>query len=79
MTELEPRRPDYAEHIRAAMLDPDTFLTLFDVTVDGFCKPHAPDGFQTRLAGKVALRDFGGWLNRRVGRPQLASADPIAW
>ena len=33
--------------------------------------PHQLDGFQTRLAAKVALHNFCIWLNRQVGRPAL--------
>ena len=42
-------------------------------------RPHALDGFQARLAAKVALHNFCGWLNHHLGRPMLAIADLIDW
>jgi hypothetical protein len=42
-------------------------------------RPHALDGFQARLAAKCALYNFCVWLNRRLGRPNLAFADLIDW
>lgn len=42
-------------------------------------RPHALDGFQARLAAKVALHNFCLWLNGQLGRPALAFADRIAW
>jgi hypothetical protein len=42
-------------------------------------RPHALDGFQARLAAKAALYNFCIWLNRRLGRPNLAFADLIDW
>lgn len=42
-------------------------------------RPHALDGFQARLAAKIALHNFCIWLNRQLGRPPLAFADLVAW
>lgn len=42
-------------------------------------RPHALEGFQARLAAKVALHNFCIWLNEQLGRPRLAFADLIAW
>jgi hypothetical protein len=42
-------------------------------------RPHALDGFQGRLAAKVALHNFCLWLNRQLDRPALAFADLIDW
>ncbi len=42
-------------------------------------RPHALDGFQARLAAKVALHNFCLWLNGQLDRPALAFADLIAW
>lgn len=42
-------------------------------------RPHALDGFQARLAAKVALHNFCLWLNMQLGRPPLASADLLDW
>lgn len=42
-------------------------------------RPHALDGFQARLAAKAALHNFCCWLNRKLGRPQLAVADLLGW
>jgi hypothetical protein len=37
-------------------------------------RPHDLDGFQARLAAKVALHNFCFWLNQHLGRPSLAEA-----
>lgn len=42
-------------------------------------RPHALDGFHARLAATVALHNVCIWLNRQLGRPNLAFADLIAW
>ena len=42
-------------------------------------RPHQLDGFQTRLAARVALHNFCIWLNRQVGRPSLAFVDLLGW
>jgi hypothetical protein len=31
------------------------------------------------LAARVALHNFGIWLNKRLGRPRLAFADLLGW
>ena len=42
-------------------------------------RPHELDGFQARLAAKVALHNFCLWLNRRLGHPDLAFAELLGW
>ena len=42
-------------------------------------RPHALEGFQARLAASMALHNFCIWLNRQLGRPNLAFADLIDW
>ena len=42
-------------------------------------RPHALDGFQARLAAKVALHNFCIWLNRQLGRDPLAFAALLEW
>ncbi len=42
-------------------------------------RPHALSGFHARLAATVALHNFCIWLNRQLGRPNLAFADLVAW
>jgi len=42
-------------------------------------RPHALDGFQARLAAKVALHNFCFWLNQHLDRPPLAFADLLEW
>ncbi len=42
-------------------------------------RPHALDGFQARLAAKVAVHNFCIWLNVRLGRDPLAFADLLEW
>ena len=42
-------------------------------------RPHALDGFQARLAAKVALHNFCIWLNGQLGRQPLAFAELLAW
>lgn len=42
-------------------------------------RPHALEGFQVRLAAKMALHNFCIWLNQQLGRPPLAFADRVAW
>lgn len=45
----------------------------------GTDRPHALSGFRARLAAKMALFNFCIWLNRRLGRQDLAFADLIDW
>jgi hypothetical protein len=54
----------------------DKLLTTFRLARE---RPHALDGFQARLAAKVALHTFCIWLNVRLGRAPLAFADVLAW
>jgi Transposase DDE domain len=42
-------------------------------------RPHTLDGFQARLAAKVALHNACCWLNRKLGHPTLAFADLLGW
>jgi hypothetical protein len=42
-------------------------------------RPHALDGFQARLAAKVALHNFCFWLNQHLARSPLAFADLLEW
>lgn len=42
-------------------------------------QPHALDGFQARLAAKVALHHFCIWLNLQRGEAPLAFAELLAW
>lgn len=42
-------------------------------------RPHALDGIFARLAAMLALHNFCIWLNRMLGRPNLAFADLIDW
>ena len=42
-------------------------------------RPHDLTGFAARVAAKVALQNFCIWLNRHLGRPDLAFADLTAW
>lgn len=42
-------------------------------------RPHSLDGFQVRLAAKIALHNFCIWLNQQLGRAPLAFADLVAW
>lgn len=42
-------------------------------------RPHTLEGFQARLAAKMALHNFCIWLNRQLGRSSLSFADLIAW
>ena len=42
-------------------------------------RSHAIQGFQVRLAAKVALHNFCIWLNRSLGRPSLQFADLLGW
>lgn len=42
-------------------------------------RPHALAGFQARLTAKIALYNFCIWLNRHLGRPNLAFADLLDW
>jgi hypothetical protein len=42
-------------------------------------RPHCIEGFQARLAAKVALHNFCIWLNRAHDRPSLQFADLLGW
>jgi hypothetical protein len=42
-------------------------------------RPHALDGLQARLAAAVGLHNVCCWLNRRLGRGPLQTADLIDW
>ena len=42
-------------------------------------RPHALDGFQARLAAKIALHNACCWLNRQHGHPLLAVVDCFGW
>lgn len=42
-------------------------------------RPHTLMGVFTRLAAKIALHNFCIWLNRQLGRPDLAFADLLGW
>jgi hypothetical protein len=57
--------------------------TIYDKLLNTFRlareRPHALDGFQARLAAKVALHNFCIWLNLQLGRQPLAFADLLDW
>lgn len=42
-------------------------------------RPHLLGGIRTRVAAKVALHNFCIFLNRQLGRPDLAFADLLGW
>jgi hypothetical protein len=42
-------------------------------------RPHTLEGFQVRLAAKMALHNFCIWLNQQLGRSLLAFMDLVAW
>ena len=42
-------------------------------------RPHELSGLRARLAARVALHNFGIWLNDQLGRPRLAFADLLGW
>lgn len=42
-------------------------------------RPHTLEGFQTRLAAKMALHNVCMWLNRQHGQPDLALAHLPGW
>jgi hypothetical protein len=42
-------------------------------------RPHALDGFQARLAAKMALHNLCCWLNQQRGQPLLTLADLYGW
>ena len=42
-------------------------------------RPHCIGGFFTRLCAKAALHNFCIWLNRQLGRRDLAFADLLGW
>ena len=57
--------------------------TIYDKLLNTFRlareRPHALDGFQARLAAKVALHNFCIWLNGQLRREPLAFADLLDW
>jgi len=57
--------------------------TIYDKLLNSFRlareRPHALDGFQARLAAKVALHNFCIWLNVQLGREPLAFAELLNW
>jgi hypothetical protein len=57
--------------------------TIYDKLLNTFRlareRPHALDGFQARLAAKVALHNFCIWLNGQLGRDPLAFAELLDW
>ena len=57
--------------------------TIYDKLLNTFRlareRPHVLDGFQARLAAKVALHNFCIWLNLQLGRDPLAFADLLKW
>ena len=42
-------------------------------------RPHSFTGLRARLAATFALHNFCIWLNRQLGRPNLAFADLVGW
>ena len=42
-------------------------------------RPHHLQGVRVRLAAKVALHNFCIWMNRQLGRPNLAFSDLLGW
>jgi hypothetical protein len=59
-----------AETVQARLMD------TFGVTRD---RPHTLEGFQVRLAAKLALHNLCCWLNHQLHRPLLAFADLLEW
>ena len=57
--------------------------TIYDKLLNTFRlareRPHALDGFQARLAAKVALHNLCIWLNGQLRREPLAFADLLDW
>lgn len=57
--------------------------TVFDKLLNTFRlsreRPHLLQGMRVRLAAKVALHNFCIWLNRQLGRTNLAFADLLGW
>src|SRR5579884_2232803 len=54
----------------------DKLLHAFRLATE---RPHTLAGFWSRLLAKAALHNFCIWLNRKLGRPNLAFADLIDW
>lgn len=54
----------------------DKLLNVFRLSRE---RSHNITGFQARLAAKVALHNFCIWINKQLGRPNLAFADLIDW
>jgi hypothetical protein len=42
-------------------------------------RPHTLSGFASRLAARTALHNFCIWMNRQLGRANLAFADLVDW
>jgi hypothetical protein len=59
-----------AETVHARLMD------TFGLTTD---RPHSLEGFQVRLAAKLALYNCCCWFNQQAGRPLLAFADLLDW
>lgn len=49
-------------------------LTVFRLARE---RPHSLAGVRARLAATVSVRTVGHWLNRTLGRPPFAFADPL--
>jgi hypothetical protein len=54
----------------------DKLHDVFRLSVD---RPHALRGARTRIAAMAALHNFCIWLNRQLGRPDLAFVDLVDW
>lgn len=78
---IEPRWP---QRLRRWLSDHRQIIeTVFEKLQNGFGlyhdRPHQLDGFAMRLTAKVAMHNFCIWLNRQLGRDDLAFADLIAF
>ena len=62
---------------------PYRLQTVFDKLQNTFGlrreRPHCLGGFSARLAARVGLHNFCIYLNRLLGRPNLAFADLVDW
>ena len=54
----------------------DKLLHTFRLDIE---RPHHLQGVRARLAAKVGLHNFCIWMNRQLGRPNLAFADLLGW
>lgn len=54
----------------------DKLHDVFRLSVD---RPHDLSGTRTRVAAMAVLHDFCIWLNRQLGRPDLAFVDLVDW